>query len=366
MRKSPATPVSADVFSLEEIARAAHRPAADALGHLRQLGVVPSGRFVPRSEAIRLVRILSGRVEATEADRTPVTLPPAPSRATAGPLAVSGLLHVSLAAILGLAATLGLLSAQDTEETIAKPPARLVFTVSLGPGGGGGGGGMKVPLPPAPAEREAPVKKISSPVPTPRRIPPPPLRPPYRPVPKPLERPVRVAPSLLERPVPPPEPEVVVAPVVQVAADARTTAEVVDAPSRTASLGPGSGGNAGTGMGAGLGEGQGSGIGEGAGGGTGGGTFRPGSGITPPMLVREVRPQYTPEARRRAIEGDVDLEIVVRRDGTVGSVRVVRGLDSGLDDRAVAAVRQWRFRPSERQGTPVDVVVQVSVAFTLR
>jgi protein TonB len=81
--------------------------------------------------------------------------------------------------------------------------------------------------------------------------------------------------------------------------------------------------------------------------------------------VREVRPEYTTEARRRAIEGDVDLEIVVRVDGSVGQVRIVRGLEPGLDQKATEAVRQWRFAPARRQGVPLEVVVQVSVAFKL-
>ena len=126
----------------------------------------------------------------------------------------------------------------------------------------------------------------------------------------------------------------------------------------TSTNGPGTGGGTGTGAGAGIEPGH--------GGGTGGGTYRPGSGIEPPTLVREVKPNYTDEARRRAIEGDVVLEIVVRRDGTVGNVQVTRSLGGGLEQRAIDAVRQWRFGPAKRQGTPVDVIVEVSVEFKLR
>ena len=73
-----------------------------------------------------------------------------------------------------------------------------------------------------------------------------------------------------------------------------------------------------------MGEGTGPGIGEGTGGGEGGGPFRPGSGIEPPKLLREVKADYTDDARRAGIEGEVVLEIVVRRDGSVGDVRVRR------------------------------------------
>lgn len=119
-------------------------------------------------------------------------------------------------------------------------------------------------------------------------------------------------------------------------------------------------------MGTGVGAGAGAGLGPGAGFGTGGGAPGTGSGIAPPTLVREVRPTYTDEARRRSIEGDVILEIVVQKDGHVGAVKVVRTLGAGLEARAIDAVKQWRFNPARRLGTPIDVVVEVSVDFTLR
>jgi len=159
----------------------------------------------------------------------------------------------------------------------------------------------------------------------------------------------------------------VVAPVATAPADAQNRAGVVAASAPAAdSHGPGSGGGAGTGQGTGLGEGEGTGLGPGSGGGTGGGPYRPGSGITPPTLLREVKPDYTEEARRRGIAGDVVLEIVVRRDGTVGSITLLQGLGGGLDQRAIEAVRAWRFNPALRFGTPVDVMVEVAVEFKLR
>jgi TonB family protein len=152
------------------------------------------------------------------------------------------------------------------------------------------------------------------------------------------------------------------------AADLEDQAGLLNAPPAppSPSQGPGTGGGAGSGQGTGLGEGDGSGIGPGSGGGTGGGPFRPGSGISPPQLQREVKPVYTDEGRRRSIEGDVVMEIVVRRDGTVGDVRLKRTLGAGLDQRAIAAVKQWRFSPARRQGSPVDILVEVAVGFALR
>ena len=79
-----------------------------------------------------------------------------------------------------------------------------------------------------------------------------------------------------------------------------------------------------------------------------------------------MKPDYTEEARRRGVEGDVVLEIVVRSNGTVGDVRVMQGLGGGLDQRAIDAVRQWKFSPARRFGTPVDVMVEVAVEFKLR
>jgi len=158
-----------------------------------------------------------------------------------------------------------------------------------------------------------------------------------------------------------------VAPVATRAGDDVDRAGVLESSTAQAdSRGPGSGGGVGDGAGTGLGEGSGSGIGPGEGGGTGGGPYRPGSGIQPPRLLREVKATYSDEARRLGVRGEVVLEIVVRRDGTVGEVRVIGGLGHGLDQRAVEAVRQWRFSPATRLGAPVDVLVEVAVEFQLR
>ena len=158
------------------------------------------------------------------------------------------------------------------------------------------------------------------------------------------------------------------APVAPVAADPKNQeGELKEVPKEAPpSQGPGAGGGTGSGKGTGIGEGNGSGIGQGEGGGMGGGPYRPGSGVSPPQLLKEVRADYTDEARRANVEGEVVLEIVVRRDGTVGDVKVLQRLGSGLEQRAIQAVRQWRFSPARLKGTPVDVVVEVAVEFRLR
>jgi protein TonB len=93
-----------------------------------------------------------------------------------------------------------------------------------------------------------------------------------------------------------------------------------------------------------------------------------GSGVVPPRLLLQVRPQYTADAMRARVQGVVALEAVVLADGTVGDVRVIRTLDSafGLDGEAIKAVKQWRFAPGTRSGRPVPVIVSAELTFTLR
>jgi periplasmic protein TonB len=127
-------------------------------------------------------------------------------------------------------------------------------------------------------------------------------------------------------------------------------------------------GGAGTGPGTGAGQGQGSGLGPGFGGGIGGGAYRPGNGVTSPRVQQEVKPAYTAEAMRAKVQGAVLLECVVLPDGTVGSVEVVKSLDSafGLDQEAIKAAKRWRFFPGTRLGEPVPVLVTIELTFTLR
>lgn len=360
------------VFSAHEIARAADVPVSRVLGLLRGDG--RNTGFATRQTAIRLVQQLGRRGRSSAGNRLPLSLVTATRRKQGVPLFLSGAFHILL--LLGLVGlTSGLLDANDTDQEIREPERiRLVYFMSLGPGGGGGGGGMNVATPPARIERKAPrlIRRANSPVPPPRKVAPP--KPPDPP--KPVEPPMPVEPPKVDPPRPQPrlEPpasappsQAVQAPVAPRPADQANRSGVLDEPpSMVASAGPGNRGGAGTGTGGGLGEGRGPGIGPGSGGGIGGGPFQPGAGIEPPSLVREIKPLYTDDARRRGLEGDVLLEIVVRRDGSVGSLRVIRRLGGGLDERAVEAVRQWRFAPARRQGAPVDVIVEVSVEFKLR
>jgi protein TonB len=275
------------------------------------------------------------------------------SRRRLVPLALSSSLHLALAVVFVVIAGLNIAPRAAALRLDDRPNdlLRMVFLQTPGPGGGGGGGGLRQPTPPPKAMREG-TRRLSSPLP--ERQPPKPI------VPTPT--PPEPTPPLKAEPLP-----VVVAPIVTAPADPRTRVGVLEQTSAQADAhGPGQGGGAGTGSGTGLGAGDGAGIGPGSGGGIGGGPYRPGSGISPPRLLREVKADYTEDARQRGISGDVLLEIVVRRDGSVGDVRVLQGLGGGLNDRAVKAVRQWRFAPAERLGSAVDVIVEVAVEFTLR
>jgi TonB family protein len=136
----------------------------------------------------------------------------------------------------------------------------------------------------------------------------------------------------------------------------------------TPSQGVGTLGGAGTGRGSGIGSGTGSGLGAGSGGGTGGGTYRPGNGVTTPQLIREVKPGYTSEAMRAKIQGAVLLQCTVQTDGSVTDIQVLRSLDPvfGLDQQAINAARQWRFRPGTLRDQPVPVQITIELSFTLR
>ena len=93
----------------------------------------------------------------------------------------------------------------------------------------------------------------------------------------------------------------------------------------------------------------------------------PGNDVTTPILLREVKPSYTSDAMRAKVQGSVLLECLVRPDGSVGDVRVVRSPDPpfGLDLEAMKAARQWRFAPGTKGGEPVRVVVTIEIEFRI-
>jgi TonB family protein len=132
-----------------------------------------------------------------------------------------------------------------------------------------------------------------------------------------------------------------------------------------ASNGPGSGGGIGSGSGGGIGSGKGGGFGPGEGGGIGGGVYRIGDGVSAPSLLTKVEPEYSEEARKAKYQGVVVLYVEVDASGRAANMRVIHGLGLGLDEKAMEAVKQWRFRPGMKDGKPVRVAAQIEVSFRL-
>jgi TonB family protein len=206
--------------------------------------------------------------------------------------------------------------------------------------GGGGGGGRKTLIPSSLGKLPRAADK---------QLVPPDPEPPKNPDPKLIVEPTVVAPQLAQLP--------------QINLLNIGDPNGVPGPP---SAGPGVGGGIGTGQGRGIGEGKGPGVGPGEGGGTGGGPFRVGGGVTPPTVLSRIEPQYSEEARKARFQGTVVLEAIVKRDGTVDILRVVRSLGFGLDENAIQALKQWRFKPGMKNGIPVDVALNIEVNFNLR
>jgi periplasmic protein TonB len=238
-------------------------------------------------------------------------------------------IHGLILAIIIYAATHATQVVQQVNQATEK--LDFIFLDQPKPGPGGGGGGRpKDPEPPRKAEIVAAKAPQAKPIPKPADV---------------------------------PTPEVTV-PV-------QTPQAVVTLPGTLAQIDSTIGtGAAGGGKGTGIGTGTGSGVGEGSGGGFGGGVYQIGNGVTSPQLIREVKPNYTGDAMRAKLQGVVEMEAVVLPDGSVdpNRIKITRSLDStfGLDQQAIIAVKQWRFRPGTYKGSPVPVLVNVELTFTLR
>lgn len=203
---------------------------------------------------------------------------------------------------------------------VVEQPEKIDVVYLQEPGPAGGGGGSPKPAPPVKTEVPRPVEAQPTPVVTP----------------------TPVDPSL-------------VAPI--------TTLSNMEQASGTvnfASFG-------GAGSGHGIGPGTGDGVGPGTDGGFGGGARQPGNGCADPQLVHQVDPKYTSEAMRAKLQGDVEIQAVIQKDGSVGDLRLTRSLDKqfGLDDAALKAARQWTFHAATCQGAPVDMIVTLDLSFRL-
>src|SRR5215475_11053263 len=250
-------------------------------------------------------------------------------------------LAVTLALIPWAASLPSAPKANETAVMVYTPQNLILpLTPDQNKSGGGGGGGRKTLTPPSLGK----LPKASD-----KQFVPPDPEPPKNPDPKLIVEPTVVAPQLAQLP--------------QINLLNLGDPNGVPGPP---SPGPGVGGGIGTGQGRGVGEGKGPGVGPGEGGGNGGGPFRVGGGVSPPTILSRVEPQYSEEARKARYQGTVVLEAIVRKDGTVDILRVVRSLGFGLDENAIDALKKWRFRPGTKGGVPVDVALNIEVNFNLR
>jgi TonB family protein len=224
-------------------------------------------------------------------------------------------------ALFGVLLFLNRVVTHDDAPPVATPLG-LVYMLTPGPSGGGGGS----PAPSAPAEL---------------RVPPP------------------VATVIVPADLATPPPQSMDAPVV-------TDPTAILQANGFRGFEPAKLGGGGPGTGSGPGPGRGLGPGETAG--TGGGPPRPGAGISMPIRLREIKPQYTAEAMQLKIQGSVELEAIVGTEGRVTAVRVLRSLDRmyGLDEAAKRAALATPFISCKKEGVPVACLVTFELQFTIR
>jgi TonB family protein len=131
------------------------------------------------------------------------------------------------------------------------------------------------------------------------------------------------------------------------------------------SQGKGSSSGFGQGIGGGIGSGHGSGVGPGSGGSYGGGLMSVGGGVSAPLLVHSVEPEFTDEARRANYQGIVSIKLIVDSQGNPQDVRLASHLGMGLEEKAIEAVKQYKFRAAMFEGHPVSVQILIDVDFHL-
>lgn len=153
------------------------------------------------------------------------------------------------------------------------------------------------------------------------------------------------------------EPSVVVQPDLKMADN-----KMPDMGSPTSNL---KGFSMGNGSGGGLGSGNGNGIGPGSGGNTGGGVYHVGGGVAAPKLIYQVDPEFSEEARKAKFSGNVEVYLIVDEQGNPTHIRIARGVGMGLDEKAIDAVRQYKFKPATQNGKPVKVDIYVDVNFQI-
>jgi periplasmic protein TonB len=158
------------------------------------------------------------------------------------------------------------------------------------------------------------------------------------------------------------EPKIKIEPTIEVQKDVKMASSI---PQIGVANSPIVGMSMGNGSGTGLGSGNGSGLGPGSGGNTGGGPRRIGGGVSQPQLIYSVEPEFSEEARKAKVAGNVLVNLWVDTNGNPSHVHVIRGVGMGLDEKAVEAVKQYRFKPAMENGKPVLVELNVEVNFQI-
>jgi periplasmic protein TonB len=158
------------------------------------------------------------------------------------------------------------------------------------------------------------------------------------------------------------EPKIKIEPTVEVQKDVKMATNL---PNFGLPNSPLPGVSMGNGSGTGLGSGNGSGIGPGSGGNMGGGPRRIGGGVSAPEVIYSVEPEFSEEARKAKVAGNVLVSLWVEPNGLPSHVRVVRGVGMGLDEKAVEAVKQYKFKPAMENGKPVEVELNIEVNFQI-
>jgi protein TonB len=125
------------------------------------------------------------------------------------------------------------------------------------------------------------------------------------------------------------------------------------------------GASMGNGNGTGIGSGSGSGLGPGSGGNYGGGVKRIGGGVSAPVVIYQVDPEFSEEARKAKFMGVVTVNLIVDEHGMPKNVHVLRGVGMGLDEKAKEAVQQYKFKPAMEGGKPVAVELNIEVNFQI-
>lgn len=259
--------------------------------------------------------------------------------------AISMLVHATFILLIGVPITRQALEARSKTIELVPikdiAPYKVVFPPAKKKAGGGGGGGERNPLPAS--KGRLPRFSLSAQLSPPAAV----IRNPN--------------PKLAV------EPTLVVPPNIQIQSPNIAAYGDPLANSQVPSSGPGAGAGIGTGSGGGVGSGQGPGVGPGWGGGYGGGVFRVGGSVSAPLCLYCPDPAYSEEARKARYQGLVVLWAIVDENGRVvpESIRVQKSLGMGLDEEAVRAVQNWRFKPAERFGKPVPVAFAIEVRFNL-